>query len=369
MLAVWAIDPDRVRRGQLQALECTVVVRDADVGTFTLRVPIDDLSQRVVNGWRVIIQDDDVTILSGFIEHVNPDLKDRSVAFEGRSDLVLVEDKLTLPDPALAGEAQAAVAYYKRSGPAETVIRDMIHENAGTAIHSSRDHYPGFTVAASQGRGSNVKTNLRYKILLEESRALARLGGVTFDATQEQDSRIVVRFRVPVDRSRSVRFTDRNGGVTDGSYSLSAPTVTTVFVAGQGEGADRNIIVRSRPSTWGRSIERFKDQRDTDDADELEQSATEQLDDGEAGAGASFTVTESPGLIYGVDYRLGDTISVELGTATISEPVRAVELSWDGHGRTASLTLGDHDQADDKTPGWVKKIRALDARVRGMEVR
>src|SRR5699024_5537050 len=101
----------------------------------------------------------------------------------------------------------------------------------------------------------------------------------------------------------------------------------------------------------------------------LEQSATEQLDEGAAGASASFTVAESPGLIYGVDYRLGDTVSVELGTATISEPVRAVELSWDGHVRPASLTLGDHDEADNKSRAGVKRIKNLDARVRSMEVR
>ena len=54
---------------------------------------------------------------------------------------------------------------------------------------------------------------------------------------------------------------------------------------------------------------------------------------------------------------------------TISEPVRAVELSWDGHGREATLTLGDPDQADDKTPAWVKRINKLDARWRSLEVR
>ena len=368
MLAVWAVDPDRVRRGQLQALECTVVVRDADVGTFTLTVPDDELAGRMRDGWRVLIQDGEETILSGPVEEVAPNVADRTVEFTGVSDLVHVADRLVYPNPALPGASQTSDAYYKRSGPAETVIRDMVHANAGAGAITAR-RVDGFTVASSQGRGSTVSTNLRYKNLLEEARALGRLGGVTFDAVQEQDARIVFRFRVPVDRSRSVRFTDRNGGVTDGSYSLAAPTATVVLVAGQGEGTARNIIERSRATTWGRRVESFKDQRDTDDADELEQSAIEQLDDGEAGAGASFTVAESPGLIYGVDYRLGDTVSVELGAATISEPVRAVELSWDGHGRTASLTLGDHDQADDKTPGWVKKIKALDARVRGMEVR
>ena len=113
----------------------------------------------------------------------------------------------------------------------------------------------------------------------------------------------------------------------------------------------------------------FKDQRDTDDMAELEQSATEQLDEGAPGAGAQFSAVEAPGLRFGTDFLLGDTVSVEVGALTIAEPVRAVELAWDGHGRTATLTLGDHDQADDKTPKWVSKIKKLDARVRSQEVR
>lgn len=368
MLTVWAVDPNRVRRGHLVPASCTVVLRDADVGTFSVTVPDDALAARVRDGWRVLIQEGDATLLSGPVTGVEPDVAEKTVTFAGVSDLVHVADRLTYPSPALPGGQQTSDAYYKRTGPAETVIRDMIHANAGAGAIAVR-RADGFTVTTSQGRGATVSVNTRYKNLLEESRVLARLGRVTFDAVQEQDGRIIARFRVPVDRSRSVRFTAGNGGVTGGSYSLAAPTATTVLVAGQGEGAARNIIERSRATTWGRRVEAFKDQRDTDDAVELEQSATEQLDEGAAGAGASFTVAETPGLVYGADYQLGDTVTVELGAATISEPVRAVELSWDGHGRTAELTLGDHDQADDKTPAWVKRIKNLDARVRGMEVR
>ena len=368
-LVVWAVDPDRVRRGHLQVLDCSAVLRDADVGTFQVTTVLDDLGAQLGDGWRVVIQDEAGTLLSGPITSRNPAPLDGTLMLDGVSDLVHVQDKVVLPDPSRAGDAQTADAYYKRSGAAETIIRDMVHENAGTGIHSSRTRYAGFTVTTSQGRGSTVRTNLRYKNLLEESRALARLGGVTFDAIQEESTNIVLRFRVPVDRSRSVRFTERNGGVTEASFSLDAPTATTVFVAGQGEGAARNIISRSRATSWGRSIEAFKDQRDTDDAAELEQSATEQLDEGAAGAGAQFSVTEVPGLVFGVDYALGDTVTVEAGHLTISEPVRAVELTWDEHGREATLTLGDHDQADNKTPAWVKRIKKLDARMRGLEVR
>ena len=368
-LTVWAVDSGRVRRGHLVPLECSVVLRDADVGTFQVTTVLDDLGALVGDGWRVVVQDGSVTILSGPITSRSPDPLNGTLVLEGVSDLVHVRDKIVFPDPSRAGDAQTADAYYKRSGVAETVIRDMVHANAGTGIHSSRTRYGGFTVTTSRGRGSVVRTNLRYKNLLEESRALARLGGVTFDAVQEEGANIVFRFRVPVDRSRSVRFSERNGGVSEASFSLDAPSATTVFVAGQGEGAARNIIARSRATSWGRSIEVFKDQRDTDDAAELDQSATEQLDEGAAGAGAQFSVTEVPGLVFGADYALGDTVTVEAGHLTISEPVRAVELTWDGHGREATLTLGDHDQADNKTPAWVKRIKKLDARVRGMEVR
>lgn len=367
-LVVWAVDPQRVKRGQLEVVDCMAFVYDADVGTFQVTATMDDLTARVVEGWRVIIQDGEQTVLSGPIDSLEPDLDENTVTIVGVSDLALVHDHLVYPNPAQAAGSQGD-AYFKRTGPAAEVIDYLVHKNAGSEALTAR-RVPGLAMAVAQGGllGSTVTANLRFKNLLEESRALARLGGVTFDAKQEGEY-IRFRFRVPVDRSRSVRFTAGNGGVTDGQYALAAPTATTVIVAGQGEGAARTIIERSRASTWGRRIEVFKDQRDTDDAAQLEQSATESLDEGAAGASASFTVAETPGLRFGTDFQLGDTVTVEVGALTISEPVRAVELTWDGHGRTASLTLGDHDQADDKTPAWVKKIKALDARLRGMEVR
>src|SRR5699024_11656238 len=105
-LTVWDVDPDRVRRGQMVPLDCTVVLRDADKGTFTVTVPDDDLAGRVRDGWRVVIQEGDATVLSGPVEEVAPDLADRSVTFTGVSDLVHLDDKLVLPAPGRAPGAQ-----------------------------------------------------------------------------------------------------------------------------------------------------------------------------------------------------------------------------------------------------------------------
>lgn len=369
-LVVWAVDPSRIRRGHLNVTACSAVVRDADVGTFQVTALADGLTDRVVPGWRVIVQDSDFTVLSGPLTSIEPDLAEGTVTFGGVDDLVHLNDRITFPNPAQAAESQGD-AYWKKTGPAIEVVDDLIYRNVANGALAVRRVPQMFMDRAYVGGplGSTVAANLRFKNVLEEARALARTGGVTFWAEQAATDAIWVRFRIPQDRSRQVRFTDRNAGASEGRYVLAAATATTAIVAGQGEGAARTILERSRPSTWGRRIETFKDQRDTDDNAELEQSATEQLDEGAEGASAQFTVTEAPGLVYGVDYRLGDIVAVEVGALTITEPVRAVEIEWDGHGRTATLTLGDHDQADDKKPAWVSRIKNLDARVRGLEVR
>lgn len=368
-LVVWAVDPERVRRGQLEAVSCTAVLRDADVGTFSVTAAMDSLTARVVEGWRVIIQDGDQTVLSGPIDSIAPDLAEGTVTLVGVDDLVHLRDRLTYPNPGQPAGAQGD-AYWVYSAAASNVIVNLIYRNAGVGALAERV-VPGLVHAVLGGGnlGETVTARLRFKNVLDECRSLARVGGVTFSIAQEPDNRLVTRFRVPEDRSRAVRFTAGNGGATEGNYALAAATRTVAIVAGQGQGAARTIIERSRPSTWGRRIEEFKDQRDTDDFAELEQSATEQLDEGAAGASATFTVVETAGLRFGTDFQLGDIVTVEVGALTISEPVRAVELAWDGHGRTASLKLGDHDQADDKAPAWYSKWKNLDARVRSQEVR
>lgn len=366
MLTVWAVDPGRVRRGQLVPLGCTVVLRDADVGTFQITVPSDDvLSQQMGPGWRVIIQDGG-TILSGPLTTPSEITTERTRELTGVSDLQHVQDRGIYADPSKAWTGQTAEGKYVASGPAETVIRNLVHANVGTGAIVAR-RQDGFTVATSQGRGKTVKINDADKKLLETIRPLARTGGITFDAVQEDDGRIVFRFRIPVDRSRSVRFTERNGGLVEGTYALAAPTVNVVLAAGQGTGTYLNRREYVRATTWGRRVEDFLDQTSTDDDAEIKQAADEALDEGREGATASIKAQEVPGLRYGTDFSLGDTVTVEFDGATVSEPVRQVELEWDGHGRTASLTLGDHESADDNTPKWVKKIKALEKRIRAKE--
>lgn len=368
MLTVWAVDPARVRRGQLHALECSVIVRDADVGTWQTIITDEDLSRRVVEGWRLIVQDNGRTVTSGPVTEYGSNITDRTVTLIGQDDLAPVADRIVYPDPTRPASQQTDDAYYKRSGLSGVVTQAMIQQNAGVDALAVR-RVEAFAVGSAAGLGVQTTTNLRYGNLLEEARALARGGGFTFTAAQEEDNRIVLRFRAGQDLSRRVRFTQQNGGLSVGIYSIAGPTVTSVLVAGQGEGAARTVSEHTQDTDWGRRIEMFQDRRDTDDPEELDEAGRVTLAEGAAGASAKVEINEVPGLVYGIDYQLGDIVTVEFGAATISEPVRAVELVWDGHGRTARLTLGDHQEEDDQTTEWVNHVRDLGSRLRRLETR
>lgn len=360
-MRVWKIDPAGVRRGMVEVTACTVVLRDCGLGTWQ----VETKDSTIGAGWRVLIPG----VVSGPVTEVSVGIEGGHPVWTvtGVSELVALADRLTYPVPSKAASAQSDAAHWRATGPAETVIRDMVHLNAGPgALPSRRAKF--FTVTASSGRGGTVSTAQRWGVLLDEARKLARLGGVTFDAIWEQASaQAVLRFRVPRDLSRRVRFGGPLGGLEDATVSLKAPTATAVVVAGQGQGTERTVYEYTAPVQWGRRIEVFKDQRQTNDVAELDKAGAEALADSAATGTASFKVAETKGLVYGTDYMLGDTVTVEVGGMRVTEPVRAVELAWDGHGRTASIVLGDHDQADDKDPAWLARVRRIEAQMRGLE--
>ncbi|WP_058234113.1 Gp37-like protein [Devriesea agamarum] len=358
----WLIDPQGIRRGQVEALSGDAVLRDAGLGTYQISAVLTERTAAVGPGWRLLIPG----VTSGPIRSISTDVTQNfvKVTWTGVSELACLAHRVTLPDPLRAPDAQRT-DYYRATGRAETAIRSLVDLNAGPSAREDR-RTQFLTLPPSKAQGNVVTVRTRLKNLLDECRHLAREGGVTFDATWVGD-RIEFVVRTPKDLSRQVRFGGKKGGLKNASWSLSAPTTTAVVVGGQGEGASRTLKEYIRTSTWGR-IETFKDQRDTDKAEDLDKSGEKQLDDGAESATANFSLAEVPGLTYGVDYQLGDIVSVHLGNSTLAKPVREVHLTWTPTGRNAEISVGDHDQADNKQPAWVSEVKSLKARTTELEV-
>lgn len=342
MLAITLRDESMQWRGQIYATKVQAVLKPNTPDTFVVDVAPDSLEMmaRLRPGWGLIIRDGD-TVISGDITELRQTAKDHGITYEisGVGDLHHLADRITYPDP-VHSEAEQSTATWKGEGPAETVIKDLVSLNAGERALPER-RVRGLIVETSAGRGEIVKTEVRLKSLLETAANLAREGRLLM---QTHPIRGGVRFTVePVrDLSKRVRLTSIAGEVTGWELSDHVGTVNTVIVGGQGTGADRTLVARTRSDEWHRRIEIFKDRRDTDEAGALEKAAAEELDKGEAERTLKLTTFESVTRRLGEDFRVGDIISVQLtnqGTV-VKLPVAEAKITWENYARSVELTLG-----------------------------
>lgn len=364
-MRVYMRDQNLVRRGMLPVLTGSAVMRLNDVSTFSFTVNANtDTWRRFQPGWGVIVEDEG-RVLSGPVTKISTRLSEggeRDLVIEGVSDEVLLQDMFTLPTPSRAADQQDVDGYYTARGTAEAVMRGMVNSLIGP---SARSEYriDDLLVPASSGRGANVSVNTRFKILLEEMQSLAVAGNLNFRIDQEDRNR-VLKFYEGRNYSRAVRIT------TVDAYDLvqEGPTITEVVVAGQGQGAARRMLrLTGNESPWGRRISRFQDRRDTDENEDLNQAGEETLAEGQEKASLSFEVNDQPGRTFLRDFTLGDTITVRLDAGiTVTDVVQSAELSWDEHGRAAKLQVGPVPD-EDNAPTWVKPVRDIARRLRGLE--
>ena len=352
--------PDYVKLGVLPVLSGTVVLRRNEVSSFTLDVNGNhDGWKRFRKGQRVVIWEGDTQVLAGPVTGVSKSYSAgvREVTLSGSSDMLWLSQRITYPNPAAHPESQTTDAYYKRSGNAETLIRDMVRLNLGPDARTERR--APLVMAANGNRGGQVSLNSRFKNVLEEAHSLALVGNVTFQTRQDGES-TRFEFRDQRDLTRHIRLSPMNGGVTDYDLEESAPTTTSVLSAGQGEGEARTIkLVTGNQDEWGVYAEEFRDRRDTDDLAELIQAGEERIEEGQATASVALTIGDTARWRFGDSFGLGDTITVNLGDdGTIQDLVQVAELEWSASGRTTKLTVGPTLEEED-APRWVSAFDRL----------
>lgn len=270
-------------------------------------------------------------------DRTNPD---GTYTFRGLTDDVLLADALAFPEPSNPDPTSQATANDLRSGDAETVMREFVSANVGPTAPAGR--MVGFRnyielEPTNQNRGINIVKTARFDnlgVLLGEIATVAHLG---FQIVQRGTA---LRFEVlnVTDRSDTVRLDIQNGTLTKETLAVSPPSVTQVVVAGQGEGVFRTFVNRTSTESvasetvWGRRIEVFKDQRNTDELVELEQAGDKLLEE------SGFTATavkaipaDDQTMRYGIDWEVGDTVGlVTFGQETTATVTAAVIVANSG---------------------------------------
>src|SRR5690606_11954936 len=168
-------------------------------------------------------------------------------------------------------------AYYRVSGKAETVVKDIVAQNATRCgLH--------LTTPASSGLGQDVTVQVRMHQLWDRLQPAVEQAGLGFRVVQKASPDRVLAVYEPA--TVAAVLTEDSGIVEEGSYKLSPPTVTRVVVGAGGEGVARNFFQKidsAAESLWGVKREVFIDARDLNpdelDPEDLEAEALERADE------------------------------------------------------------------------------------------
>jgi hypothetical protein len=371
-------DADLVRVGQISPESLRLVPRFNDVGEWELTVPLARSHAEKLRepGAGVLIhRGNSITgtpLMSGPVGERTITLGDNgwTLNVKGPDDLVWLASRLAYPNPGRSATAQSdapAVAYDRRYGTAESVIKGYVNDNAGPGALLERRV---LTVETDAARGGMVAGVARMEPLLDLIRPLAETAGLGFTVVQVGG---VLQFRVfePADRTATVRLAPHYGNLREVTFTERAPTISHLVVGAAGEGAGRDFSEATDAdaiTAWPRwRVERFVDKGDVGSPEELEQGIAEELLGGGPQTTLALAAKDTTQARFGVHYNVGDKLRVEpFPGQVITDVLREVEITWaTDEGEDLVSHVGSSDATG--TPALIRLVRDLQQRARSSE--
>lgn len=312
-------------------------------------------------GARVKIERGGEHIMSGPVRLVNGrgPKSEGVLTFSVEDDFRLLQRVLAWPVPtgAVAGNdiGGQTVEYYTVTGNAETVVKDVVTRNAVTRLGLP------VTIAANQLRGGSFTFTGRFHPLYERLYPATDQAGIGVTVKQS-GAGLVLDCYVP--KVYPFTLSEESGTLTGWEYSTAAPKATRVIVGGAGEGTARifkQFVDPTRETDWADKIEVFQDARDSSVSDVYAARAAETLAEGAPLSGFNLTLSETEDFRYGgpSGIRVGDKVTVKIGSLTVTDVLREANLMWDADGETITPTVGE--RSDDSGKVLAKKLRELSA--------
>lgn len=340
----------------------TMVLRYNAISTWTLSLPTGHAMETALKtpGSGIIVTFNGNTLLSGpttWVQTIQTaDNPDGVTQVTGLDDSVLLRDRLAYPTPTTADVTAQTTAYDVRTGTAEDVIKGYVNANMGSTAPAARK-IASLTVAGSLLRGATVKGSARFDVVYDLLQTLADASGnagtpLGFDVLQVGTG-LVFDVYQPTDRSKTIRLDIANNRLVETTYSMAQPKTTRVIVGGSGDLTARVFTERTSTTSlaaetaWGRRIEKFADARDTSDATTLNTSGDSILaTDGKAQVTASVRPSDDQAMLFGIDWFLGDTVTIVVGSYELAAVVTEMGLSVDVDGVRLFGTVGEPQLQD-----------------------
>lgn len=251
-----------------------------------------------------------------------------------------------------------------KSGPAETVIKEFVDENAGPgAVSPPRlrtGTIPGLSVQADAGLGA-VWTGARaYHNLLEIISEIAGFAGLVFTVTNLGGYTFRFDVSEPEDRTNTgidpltglnasgnipIVFNPILGNLTNPSLTDSATEeITVAIILGQGQEDDRAFAIRTSAATGDsplNDIEDIRDARQESTAAGLNTRGDELLEEMQSRENFHGEIVQIPSIVYGRDYFLSDLVTVQMDDIVRNKQVTEVRINVSEGNENITIELGD----------------------------
>lgn len=261
---------------------------------------------------------------------------------------------------------RAGTAGADKSGAGETVMKAYVNENAGPGAIAPRlfsGVTPGLTIQVDGAAGSLWEGSKPFRPLLDTLREIADAtavdfqvvgtGPVTFEFQAQAKPIGTDRTNVGVDPvsglnaagNAPVVFSLEFGNMQSPSYSLiRTPEVTAAIVLGQGVEGSREVVQRTSGDLADSPFNRIESVRNAN-----EEAATAGLnsfgdailDKLQAREIFDFQTMQIPGLLYGRDYFLGDTVTARYKSIERQKQIVGVTVNVTEGEETIVIEVGD----------------------------
>lgn len=264
-------------------------------------------------------------------------------SIRGATDAIVLGEHLAYPTPSTANVAAQTSAYDSQSGVASSVMYGYVQRNLVSGTAPAARAVSGLSIATDTAIGSTVVYNARFQKLGDLLSTLAAVSNpqLGFDIKQVGTG-IVFSVYQPADKSGLVRMDAANGTLQKVQYGYGYGA-TRAIVGGMGQLTARQFVEVSNTSAesqWARRVEVFVDQNNESDTTKLTQYGKDKLAEG--GSITSIEVTPSSDLVmeYGVDWNLGDTVSVIIDSQQVSAIVSQATITVAEDGVRVGATVG-----------------------------
>ena len=264
---------------------------------------------------------------------------------------VITSQRIIIPP---VGEAQDI-----QEGDGETVMKHYVQRNCKDI---SGMEFPDLIIAPTKNRGPEIRWQSRYKNLCDELEQISRLTNLgwyiypdfnlkkwIFDIYNGRDFSVSQNINPPVifspefDNIKSQEFIDSLIGF--GNYAI---------VAGQGEGAKREIVMLGSKDTGLDKHVIFVDARDIENPVDLPARGEAKLAGHKRVLSFQSEVLPTGPFQYGKDWDVGDIVTVQNKDWGIAMDVRIAEVEevYEASGFKLNVTFGKN------TPTLIQKLKS-----------